>query len=68
MLEKTLESPSDGREINPVNPKGNQSKYSLEILILKLKVQYFSHLMQITDSFEKSWERVKAGGKEDIRE
>ena len=63
MLEKTLESPSDGREINPVNPKGNQSKYSLEVLILKLKVQYFSHLMQITDSFEKTLMLGKSEGR-----
>ena len=43
MLEKTLESPLDCKEIKPVNPKGNQ--YLLEGLMLKLKIQYFGHLM-----------------------
>ena len=37
MLEKTLESPLDYKKIKPVNPKGNQSEYSLEGLMLKLK-------------------------------
>ena len=46
VLEKTLESPLDCREIKPVHPKGNQPKYSLEGLMLKLKFQYFGHLMQ----------------------
>ena len=41
VLEKTLESPLDSKEIKPVNPKGNQSEYSLERLMLKLKLQYF---------------------------
>ena len=54
VLEKTLESPLDCREIQPVNPKGNHSWYSLEGLILKLKLQYFGHLMWRTDSFEKT--------------
>ena len=43
--EKTLESPLDCKEIEPVHPKGNQSKYSLEGLMLKLQLQYFGHLM-----------------------
>ena len=54
MLEKTLESPLDYKEIQPVHPKGDQSEYSLEGLMLKLKLQYFGHLMQRTDSFEKT--------------
>ena len=55
MLEKTLESPLDCKEIEPVNPKGNQTlKYSLEGLMLKLKSQYFGHLMRRTDSLEKT--------------
>ena len=54
VLEKTLESPFDSKEIQPVHPKGNQPEYSLEGLMLKLKLQYFSHLMQRTDSFEKT--------------
>ena len=43
----------DSKAIQPVRPKGNQ-EYSLEGLTLKLKLQYFSHLMQRTDSFEKT--------------
>ena len=57
VLEKTFESPLDCKEIQPVHPKGNQSfrtEYSLERLMLKLKFQYFGHLMQGTDSFEKT--------------
>ena len=50
MLE-TLESPLDCKEIQPINPKG---EYSLEGLMLKLKLQYFGHLMPRTDSFEKT--------------
>ena len=53
VLEKTLESPLDCKEIKPVHPKGNQ-RYSLEGLMLKLKLQYFGHLMQRADSFEKT--------------
>ena len=53
VLEKTLESPLDCKEIQPVHTKGNQS-CSLERLILKLKRQYFGHLMQRADSFEKT--------------
>ena len=51
--EKTLESPLDCKEIQPVHPKGNQSEYSLEGLMLRPKLQYFGHLMRRTDSFEK---------------
>ena len=50
LLEKTLESPLDSKEIQPVHPKGNQSEYSLERLMLKLKLWYFGHLMWRTDS------------------
>ena len=49
VLEKTLESPLDCKEINPVNPA-----YSLKGLMLKLNLQYFGHLMRRTDSFEKT--------------
>ena len=52
MLEKILESSLDCKEIKPVNPKINP-EYLLEGLMLKLKLQYFGHLMQRTDSFEK---------------
>ena len=41
VLEKTLESLLDSKEVKPVNSKGNQSSYSLEGLMLKLKLQYF---------------------------
>ena len=44
MLEKILESPLDCKELQSVHPKGNQSEYSLEGLMLKLKLQYFGHL------------------------
>ena len=54
VLEKTLENLLDCKEIQPVRPKGNQPEYSLEGLMLKIKFQYFGHLMQITDSFEKT--------------
>ena len=52
MLEKTLESPLDCKEIKPVILKEISPEYSLEELILKLKLQYFGHLMQRTDSLE----------------
>ena len=54
MLEKTLESPLDCKEIQPVIVKEVSPEYSLEGLILKLKLQYFGHLMQRADSFEKT--------------
>ena len=53
VLEKTLESPLDGKEIQPVHPKENQSWILLEGLMLKLKLKYFGHLMLRADSFEK---------------
>ena len=52
VLEKTLESPFDSKEIKPVNLKEIKHDYSLEGLILKL--QYFGHLLQRTDSLEKT--------------
>ena len=63
VLEKTLESPLDYREIQPVHPKGNQSEYSLEGLMLKLKLQYFGHPIQRTDSLEKTPMLVKIEGR-----
>ena len=53
VLEKTLESPMDCKEIQPVHPKGDQSWVLLVGLMLKLKLQYFGHLMRRTDSLEK---------------
>ena len=54
VLEKIFESPLDGKEIQPVHPKGDQSWCSLKELMLKLKLQYFGHLMQRADSSEKT--------------
>ena len=71
VLEKTFESPLDSKEIKTVNPKGNQLEYSLEGLILKLKLQYFGHPMHRANSLEKTvmlgsiegsrrgWQRMK---------
>ena len=54
MLEKTLESPLDCREIKPVDPKGNQLWIFIGRLILKLNLQYLGHLMQRADSLKKT--------------
>ena len=54
VLEKALESPLDCKEIQPVHPKGNQSWIFIGRLMLKLKLQYFGHLMRRTDSLEKT--------------
>ena len=54
VLEKTLERPLNCKEIQPVNPKEISSEYSLEGLVLKLKLQYIGHLMRGTNSLEKT--------------
>ena len=54
MLEKTLESPLHCKEIQAVHPKGDQCWVLLEGLMLKLKLEYFGHLMQRADSFEET--------------
>ena len=54
VLEKTLESPLDCKEIQPVHPKGDQSWMFIGRMMLKLKLQYFGHLMGRSDSFEKT--------------
>ena len=54
MLEKTLESPLDCKEIQPVHPKEISPECSLQRLMLNLKLQYFGHLIQRTDSLEKT--------------
>ena len=59
MLEKTLESPLDCKEIQPVHSEGDQPRESLEGMMLKLKLQYFGHLMRRVDSLEKT---VMVGG------
>ena len=52
VLEKTLESPLDSKEIQPVIVKEISPEYSLEGLMLKLKLQYLGHLMQRADSLK----------------
>ena len=54
VLENTLESPLDCKEINQSILKEISPEYSLEGLMLKLKLQYFGHLMRTADSFEKT--------------
>ena len=63
VLEKTLESPLDCKEIQPVHSKGDQSWVSLEGMMLKLKLKYFGHLMQRVDSLEKTLMLGGIGGK-----
>ena len=53
VLEKTLQSPLDCKEIKPGNLKEMSPEYSLEGLMLKLKLQYFGHLIGRADSLEK---------------
>ena len=54
VLEKTLESPLDCKEIQPVHSEGDQPWDFLEGMMLKLKLQYFGHLMRRADSLEKT--------------
>ena len=61
VLEKTLESPLDCKEIQPVHSKGEQC--SLEGLMLRLKLQYFSHLIRRVDSLEKTLMLGGIGGR-----
>ena len=63
MLEKTLESPLDCKEIQPVHSEGDQPWISLEGMMLKLKLQYFGHLMQRVDSLEKTLMLGGIGGR-----
>ena len=55
VLGKTLQSPLDCREVKQFNSKGINPEYLLEWMMLKLKLQYFGHLMQRADSLEKTW-------------
>ena len=73
-VEKSLESPLDCKKIQPVHPKGGQSwvffgRTDLERLMLKLKLQYFGHLMQRVDSVENTLMLggIAAGGEGDDR-
>ena len=62
MLEKTLESPLDSKEIQPENLKEiNPEEYSLDRLMLKMKLQYFGQLMPRADSLEKTLMLEKIG-------
>ena len=63
VLEKTLESPLDCKEIQLVHPKEISPGWSLEGLMLKLKLQYFGHLMQRVDSLEKTLMLGGIGGR-----
>ena len=63
VLEKVLESPLDSKEVKPVNPKGINPEYSLEGLMLKLKLQYFGHVMPRANSLEKILMLGKIKGK-----
>ena len=63
MLEKTLESPLDHKEIQPVHPLEISRGCSLEGLMLKLKLQYFGHLMRRIDSLEKTLMLGGIGGR-----
>ena len=63
VLEKTLESPLDCKEIQPVHSEGYQPWISLEGMMLKLKLQSFGHLMQRVDSLEKPLRLGGIGGR-----
>ena len=70
VLEKTLESPMDGKEIQPVHSKSDQSWVFFEGIMLKLKLQYFGHLMRRVDSLEntdagRDWGQEEKGMPED---
>ena len=65
VLEKTLESPLDSKESNQSILKEINTEYSLEGLMLKLKLQYFGHLMQRMDSLEKTLMLGKIEDKEE---
>ena len=63
VLEKTLESPLDCKEIQPVHSEGDQPWDFLEGMMLKLKLQYFGHLMRRVDSLEKTLMLGGIGGR-----
>ena len=65
VLEKTLESPLDCKEIQPVHSEGDQPWDSLEGMMLKLKLQYFGHLMRRVDSLEKILDAGRDWGQEE---
>ena len=63
VLKKTLKSPLDFKEIQPVHSKGDCPGCSLEGMMLKLKLQYFGHLMWRVDSLEKTLMLGGIGGR-----
>ena len=63
VLEKTLESPLDCKEIQPVHSEGDQPGISLEGMMLNLKLLYFGHLMRRADSLEKTLMLEGIGGR-----
>ena len=63
VLEKTLESPLDCKEIQPVHSEGDQPWNFLEGMMLKLKFQYFGHFMRRVDSLEKTLMLGGIGGR-----
>ena len=63
VLEKTLESPLDCKEIQPVHSKGTSPGCLLKRLMLRLKLQYFGHLMRRVDSLEKTLMLGEIGGR-----
>ena len=63
VLEKTLESPLDCKEIQPDHSEGDQPRISLEGMMLKLKLQYFGHLMRRVDSLEETLMLGGIGGR-----
>ena len=63
VLEKTLESPLDCKEIQAVHFEGDQPWESLEGMMLKLKLQFFGHLMRRVDSLEKTLMLGGIGGR-----
>ena len=70
VLEKSLESPLDCKEIQPVHSEGDHPGISLEGMMLKLKLQYFGHVMRRVDSLEKTdagrdWGQEEKGTTED---
>ena len=63
VLEETLESPLDCKEFQPVHSEGDQPWIPLEGMMLKLKLQYFGHLMRRVDSLEKTLMLGRIGGR-----
>ena len=63
VLEKTLESPLDCKEIQPVHSKGDHSWVFFGRMMLKLKLEYFGHLMRRVDSLEKTLMLGSIGGR-----